>query len=505
MVESGNGNVQTDATSGTPVHTSNVMESPNSISSVDMNNQQVQQVQHQQYAQSASDGMNMQVVQQQQPLQQQQQQQQQQNLMPQASPHGSTVMTAPSPAPSVSSSTNQGPPTGGGQGGQGGVHAPSLPSQSPHSQHNMTSPHPQPSPHQTSPHPMTISPAAHSPYQQQQQPQPQPSPQPSQGAQQQQVPGSNPAGSVAGRQSVQPEQRSPHGQQLQYAQQHQHPAQMHHLQQHMSRFYGHYPNYAAAAAMTQNPHHLGRTLQAAGMASMFPPNPMFNLHAPTTPPKQSSQSSRSVPGSNPQYTPTTTAAGHRSATSLARLQQLTNGLENTPGATGSGASVVTSGGNTSAGNTIPGAKPSKQNSALLAPSYYPPATPGQVQAGQTQSAPGHHPNTPGVPGSIPSHPAGRPETPASRNHQNLIAHQYSAQNHMALNYPGYPPGYLNPWNMYHQAAADAHHQRSVSAAAAHHQATHSGVPGSNPAAAPHHHAHQMYPGYPGLPGYNYHR
>merc|ERR1719266_1059582 len=350
MVESGNGNVQTDATSGTPVHTSNVMESPNSISSVDMNNQQVQQVQHQQYAQSASDGMNMQVVQQQQPLQQQQQQQQQQqSLMPQASPHGSTVMTAPSPAPSVSSSTNQGPPTGGGQGGQGGVHAPSLPSQSPHSQHNMTSPHPQPSPHQTtSPHPMTISPAAHSPYQQQQQqPQPQPSPQPSQGAQQQQqVPGSNPTGS--GRQSVQPEQRSPHGQQLQYAQQHGHPAQMqHHLQQHMSRFYGHYPNYAAAAAMSQNPHHLSR-IQAAGMASMFPPNPMFNLHASTTPPKQSSQSSRSVPGSNPQYTPTTTAAGHRSATSLARLQQLTNGLENTPGATGSGASVVTSGGNTSA-------------------------------------------------------------------------------------------------------------------------------------------------------------
>ena len=38
----GTGNVQgTDGTSGTPVHTNNVMESPNSISSVDMNNQQV--------------------------------------------------------------------------------------------------------------------------------------------------------------------------------------------------------------------------------------------------------------------------------------------------------------------------------------------------------------------------------------------------------------------------------------------------------------------------------
>merc|ERR1712008_129495 len=326
--------------------------------------------------------------------------------------------------------------------------------------------------------------------------QPQPSPQPSQ-TQQQQQQVSNPVPS--GRQAVQAEQRSPHtGQQIQYAQQHQHPAQQHqqsaqmqhHLQQQMSRFYGQYPNYAAAAAM----------------ASMFPPNPMFNLHPPTTPPKQSaaSQSSRAagVAGSNPaQYTPTTSGSSHRSATSLARLHQLTNGLENTPGggvSDPSGASAVPTSGNPT-GNSIPGAKPSKQNSALLAPSYYP----GQ-QPGQPQTPVGHHSNTPGVPGSIPaSH--GRPETPASRNHQNLIAHQYSAQNHMALNSPGYPPGYLNPWNMYHQAAADAHPQRSVPAAAAHHQATHSGVPGSNPAAAPHHHAHQMYPGYPGFPGYNYHR
>merc|ERR1719422_2249402 len=55
-VDAGTGNVQgTDGTSGTPVHTNNVMESPNSISSVDMNNQQVQmqqQMQQQQYSQS---------------------------------------------------------------------------------------------------------------------------------------------------------------------------------------------------------------------------------------------------------------------------------------------------------------------------------------------------------------------------------------------------------------------------------------------------------------------
>lgn len=277
----------------------------------------------------------------------------------------------------------------------------------------------------------------------------------------------------------------------------------------MSRYYGQYPNFANLA-MTQQQAHLGR-LQATGMAaSMFPPNPMFNLHPPTTPPKQASSqsvSSRGVTGSNPQYpTSATSASSHRqTATSLARLQQLTNGLENTPGAgvVNPGTGVPTTG-NSGAGNTIPGAKPSKQNSALLAPSYYAPATPGQ-QPGQAQPS-SHHTNS-GVTGSI-SGSHGRPDTPATRNHQNLIAHQYS-QNHMALNYPGYPPGYLNPWNMYHQAAADAHHQSRVSAAAAHHQATHSavsGVTGSNPSTHPaHHHAYQMYPGYPGLPGYNNHR
>merc|ERR1712180_301844 len=153
-------------------------------------------------------------------------------------------MTVPSPAHSVSSNQGHNNPQG--------PHAPSLPSQSPH---NM--------------------------------PQPQPSPQPSQSQQQ----GSNQGSSVGGRQSVQAEQRSPHqGQQLQYAQQHQHPAQMqHHLQQQMSRYYGQYPNFANLA-MSQQQAHLGR-LQAAGMASMFPPNPMFNLHPPTTPPKQASSQS----------------------------------------------------------------------------------------------------------------------------------------------------------------------------------------------------------------------
>ena len=181
----------------------NVMESPNSISSVDLNAsgtptamQQVTQPQsmQQQQTQHYNPPSAEMSLQQQQQQHVHQQQQQQQSHVPQASPHN--TMTVPSPAASVASN----------------VHPASLPSQSPHSQHNMTSPHPQPSPHQTSPHPMTISPAAHSPYQPQP-PQPQPSPQPSV------TPG------LA--QNTRQPARSPH------VQQH-HSQQMHHFQQ-MSR------------------------------------------------------------------------------------------------------------------------------------------------------------------------------------------------------------------------------------------------------------------------------
>ena len=66
---------------------------------------------------------------------------------------------------------------------------------------------------------------------------------------------------------------------------------------------------AAAAISLKHSPHLGR-LQAADMASMVPPNGIFNLHSPMTPPKQSaaSQSSRVAGGAElnpPQYTPTT--------------------------------------------------------------------------------------------------------------------------------------------------------------------------------------------------------
>ena len=202
-------NNQTVTANEATVHSNNVMESPNSISSVDLNNTNQNMQQNQQQPQQPQ--------QQQQPSMQHynpgasndmtnlgqpphvggphgQQQQQPQQHVPQASPHN--PMTVPSPAASVASN----------------VHPASLPSQSPHSQHNMTSPHPQPSPHQTSPHPMTISPAAHSPYQPQP-PQPQPSPQPS----------VTPLGQSAARQPA----RSP---QVQQHQSH----QMHHIQ-HMSR------------------------------------------------------------------------------------------------------------------------------------------------------------------------------------------------------------------------------------------------------------------------------
>ena len=138
----------------------------------------------------------------------------------------------------------------------------------------------------------------------------------------------------------------------------------------------------------QHPHHLGR-LQAAGMASMFPPNPMFNLHPPTTPPKQSaaSQSSRAagVAGSNPaQYTPTTSGSSHRSATSLARLQQLTNGLENTSrgrGSDPSGASAVPTSRNPT-GNSIPGAKPTRGQFQQLLPTIKPSIPWSLVQTSQ---------------------------------------------------------------------------------------------------------------------------
>ena len=194
-----------------------VMESPNSISSVDMSQQastpttpanhhhQIQQtpLQQQHYSEQA-------VVQQQQLVQSSCAQQQQQQLatacnmqqQPHPSPHSTTAgMPAQSPVHS-----NHNPQ--------------SLPSQSPHSHHNMTSPaHPQmtsphpaashtpaPTPQQTSPHPMTISPAAHSPYPVQQGQQgaptpvplahtPQPSPTPTQQQQQRAAP--SPAVAVA--------------------------------------------------------------------------------------------------------------------------------------------------------------------------------------------------------------------------------------------------------------------------------------------------------------------
>merc|ERR1719323_1830290 len=75
-----------------------------------------------------------------------------------------------------------------------------------------------------------------------------------------------------------------------------------------------------------------------------------------------------------------------STTSLARLQQLTNGLENQ-------------------------AKPSRPNSALLAPGYYPQAQPAQAS------------------GQAPTHP-GAPSHAAQAQAQHAM-HQYS-QNHIML-------------------------------------------------------------------------
>jgi hypothetical protein len=179
---------------------SNIMESPNSISSsVDMNqgsNQMMDQTggtpQHMTTHTTPQHQVNYDQQQQHLQVSQQQQQQQHQAMTPQQvschSPHTvqSPIMHLPVQSPithlpvqspithlpvqsPITHLPAQSPHHQQQQPQQ--QHAGSLPSQSPHSQHNMTSPHPQPSPHavnsaQTSPHPMSMQSTAmaHSPY-----------------------------------------------------------------------------------------------------------------------------------------------------------------------------------------------------------------------------------------------------------------------------------------------------------------------------------------------------
>ena len=528
---------------------STVMESPNSISSVEavslplpslqQQQQQQQQMAHPQPAYSEN-------------LLSQQQQSVKQSLVPPPfvgygtpGPHNQ-VPTPPSP--SINHASQQ-------QQQQQQLSSPlmsaapsphqsqSLASASPHSQHNMTSPHPQPSP-LSSPHPMTISPAAHSPYAAAHVPQPSPQgPQPSQ--QQSQV-----------RQAT----RSP----ATMSAQHQPSAaanQMHQFQQFQRNLWQNYnPMNMAAAAMGMSQQaacHLNRQLAAANFqagAGMFPPTftpPSMGLTAPGIAAAVSSskqhQSShvghhssmtapqggfygqmpthQQAPSSQPGR-PTSAAAA---AGCLAKLQQLTNGLESPSGVPQS-ANQMAATGQVSAGGSSGRSASSKQssrsaaaaaaaaehaarnaaaehaarnaaaehaarNAAALIPSSYPgyPPTSHQAPNGPTPPPASHTPNAGGYYGrpDMSRASSGGHATPSAppipANH---LMQPYGQNHHHMLNYTaGY--GFINQY-MYHAAAASDHQRNSAATP----------QPGHGP--APPHHQH-MYPGYPlGYPA-NYHR
>ena len=208
-----------------------------------------------------------------------------------------------------------------------------------------------------------------------------------------------------------------------------------------------------------------------------------------------------------------------SAGCLAKLQQLTNGLES--GAPTSSANQVPSSNQSnsvatnSSNSRSVSSKQAARNAAAVAdqaaqaarntliPSGYAYPTAHQAPSGPTPPPPSH---TPGVSnaGPVPSSYYGRsdmsrgsatghtaPTAPSiSANH---LMHQYgqNAAHHHMLNYTGY--GYLNQF-MYHAAAASDHQRTSAATP----------QPGGHGAPPPH--PQHMYPGYPHL-GYptNYHR
>lgn len=472
---------------GGSVH--NVMESPNSISSVDMNTGAMANNPSTSAHNTTSSSIDSSVgtpqphmtqqhttPQHQTNYDHQQQHMQQQHHQPQQQiPCASPQMTAQSPHPQ------------------------SLPSQSPHSNHNMTSPHPQPSPHaasnhsqQSSPHPLTIPPAANSPYT--------PVPQPSPG-----TPANTPNPASQGSSgSARTPTRSP--------QQHTAAANHQHLQN-MQRFYGNYssPMHAAASAMgmaTQGAAsgHINHHGNFQGMPPMFPPaHGMF----PGLPGMQQGSQKRSEPqmpanpsgsrsgSSTPSATatqgsyygnqaPATTSAPtaqcqNRHSGSLAKLQQLTNGLEHIPGLPPGPAmqhhlQTAAAAANRSHGTSSKQAAAINAHNALLQGSYpgYPPhqvRPHGPHPAAPHSAASGH---------AARNHGRHHPPPPMNPN----LMQQYS-QNTMLQNYAAAQYGLMQqfPMNMhhYHAAAASADHQRSSA-----------GTP--HPQANPH-----MYPGYPGYP------
>ena len=528
-IHAGYGGGEIGSSESTHNNGTNVMESPNSISSVEAVSlppppilpPQQQQMPHSQ--QQYGDAMINQ--------QQQQQQQTVQNLVPPPfvgygtpGPHHQ-VPTPPSPSINHNSQQQQQQQQQLSSPLMSAAPSPhqsqSLASASPHSQHNMTSPHPQPSP-LSSPHPMTISPAAHSPYTPAHVPQP--SPQGPTPQQQSQV-----------RQST----RSPATHSVQH--QHQQTAaanQMHQFQQLQRNLWQNYSpmNMAAAMGMTQQAAcQLNRQLAAANFqagAGMFPPTftpPSMSL-TPGIPVSSSAQkqhpsshvghhgamasqqssfygqmANHHQPAPSPQSNRSAAAAG-----CLAKLQQLTNGLESPTGppATSSNQIPVSNQSSSSSGRSASSKQSSRsaaaeqaaRNAAALIPSgYHGYPTSHQPPSGPTPPPPSH---TPGVVNTssyygrsdmsrAPStgH-AAPPAPPIATNH---LMQPYGQNHHHMLNYTaaaGY--GFMNQF-MYHAAAAD--HQRSSAATP---------QPGSHGPAPPH--PQHMYPGYPHL-GYptNYHR
>jgi hypothetical protein len=195
-----------------------------------------------------------------------------------------------------------------------------------------------------------------------------------------------------------------------------------------------------------------------------------------------------------------------SAGCLAKLQQLTNGLESSATPTSSAASSAHAASAPHASSNAGRGLSSKQssrasaaaaeqaarNAAALLPSGYPGyPTSHQAASGPTPPPPSH---TPGVPNAGSYYAAGAGHTAAAAPPipPNHLMQPYGQNHHHMLNYTaGY--GFMNQF-MYHMPpAAD---QRNSAATP---------QPGPHGPPAPHP-QHHMYPGYPHL-GYpaNYHR
>lgn len=408
----------------------NIMESPNSISSVDMNNAN--------NSNHNNTGSSMDTSHLSQP---QQQPQYDPMASSQAQSHHHQAQLQ-SPHMPQAAATQQSP-----------HHPPSLPSQSPHSNHNMTSPHPQPSPHgatsnhsqQTSPHPMTIPPAANSPYAT--------VPHPSPGS----TPGVNPAPpqAKAVAQSPAPTKSPQHHSQQAMASQH-----LHNMSRQFYPNYGHYP-----------PHGNYQTIPP----HMFPPAPFsaHNMALPGVPgQKRGVDHHGQLPATTqPQaYYPNhgahanQAAAARHHAGSLAKLQQLTNGLDIPPlphGASHAGLpspSAVSRSGSSSSKQA--GAALSSRNTPIL----------------------------PGVPSPYSPYPTHQPPNSRMMPPGRQASASAAAANFMQ--HYGHNPAMLN--NYY--AAMNNFPAANFMQHYADHQRTHAGTPHPQ-GANPHHH---MYPtaGYP---------